>query len=126
VFAHTDLLFLNENEALRLSRQRDTRSALKKLSNLVPCVVIKRGARGAIGISEGKITSVPAFRIVTKETTGAGDSFAAGFVSSFLRGGSIGENLRSGNACGALSAMYAGGTAGQPDLSALNRFLKEH
>ena len=126
VLAHTDLLFLNENEALRLTRQRDVRSALKKLGDLVPCVVIKRGARGAIGISEGKTTSVPAFRIVTKDTTGAGDSFAAGFVSSFLRGGSIRENLRSGNACGALSAMYAGGTAGQPDLSALNRFLKEH
>jgi len=126
VFAHTDVLFLNEVEALRLSRERDARSALKKLSYLVPCVVIKRGARGAIAISEGKITSMPGFRIDSKDTTGAGDSFAAGFVSSYLRGGSIEESLRSANACGALSAMRAGGTAGQPDLSALNRFLKEH
>jgi len=40
-----------------------------------------------------------------------------------LRGGSLADCLRAGNACGALSTLKAGGTAGQPDGRALKKFL---
>ena len=123
VFTYTDILFLNEAEALQLSGARTVRAALKSLATDVPCAVVKQGARGAVAIKDGKITSVRGFKVNTVDTTGAGDSFAAGFISSYLRGGSIAECLSAGNACGALSAKYAGGTAGQPSRQALTRFL---
>lgn len=126
VFAYTDLLFLNETEALQLTRARNARAALKALSKEVPCAVIKLGARGALAVKDGGITSAAAFKVKPTDTTGAGDSFAAGFVSSYLRGRSIPECLSAGNACGALSTLQAGGTAGQPTRQALKRFLGAH
>jgi sugar/nucleoside kinase (ribokinase family) len=126
VFHHTDLLFLNETEALQLTRARNAKNALKKLSKDVPCVVIKRGAHGAMAVKDGQITSAPGFKVEPSDTTGAGDSFAAGFVSFYLRGRSLAECLNAGNACGSLSTLQAGGTAGQPTRQALKRFLRAH
>ena len=123
VFAYTDLLFLNETEALQLTRARTARAALKTLSKEVPCAVIKLGARGALAVKDGEITSASGFKVEPTDTTGAGDSFAAGFVSSYLRGRPMTECLDAANACGALSTLQAGGTAGQPTRRALKNFL---
>ncbi len=119
----TDLLFLNETEALRLTKTRQLKSALKALSQIVPCAVVKRGARGAVAVKDGETVSSAGFKVAAKDTTGAGDSFAAGFVSAYLRGESIPECLRVGNACGALSTRKAGGTGSQPNRQELKKFL---
>lgn len=123
VFAYTDLLFLNDTEALQLTRTRTPRAALKMLSKEVPCAVIKLGARGALAVRHGEITSASGFRVKPIDTTGAGDSFAAGFVSYYLRGRPMTECLDAANACGAMSTLQAGGTAGQPTRRAMKTFL---
>ena len=124
VLRHTDVLLVNEAEALHLSGARGVRSALKTLGQFVPCVVIKRGHRGAIAIKGDEVISEPGFKVNGIDTTGAGDSFAAGFVSAYLRRLSLTECLRRGNACGALSTLKPGGTAGQPDEKGLRKFLR--
>lgn len=126
VLTHTDILFLNETEALQLTRAGTVRAALKMLSTQVPCAVIKLGARGAVAIKNEEITSVRGLKVEPTDSTGAGDSFAAGFVSSYLRGQSIAECLRAANACGALSTVRTGGTSGQPTLQSLRKFLRAH
>jgi sugar/nucleoside kinase (ribokinase family) len=124
VLAETDVLFLNESEAFQLTRARSLQHALKALGQRVPYAVIKLGPKGALAIKGGELTSAPGFKVEPLDTTGAGDSFAAGFISTFLRGASLAECLRAGNACGALSTLKAGGTNGQPDSRALKTFLK--
>jgi sugar/nucleoside kinase (ribokinase family) len=124
VLTNTDVLFVNEGEAIQLSRARGLRSALRKLGQLVTCAVIKQGGQGSVAIKDGKITSAPGFRIKALDTTGAGDSFAAGFLSAYLRGLSLAECLETGNACGALSTLRPGGTQGQPDEKELRTFLR--
>jgi sugar/nucleoside kinase (ribokinase family) len=126
VLAHTDILFLNREEALQLTRARDTRGALKALDARVPCAVIKLGAKGAVAVQDGATASATGFKVDALDTTGAGDTFAAGFVTAHLEGLSLEECLRRGNACGALSTLKAGGTANQPDRKTLERFLREH
>ena len=126
VLNYTDILFLNETEALQLTRAGTVRAALKMLSTQVPCAVIKLGARGAVAIKNQDITSIRGFKVEAIDTTGAGDSFAAGFVSSYLQDQSIGECLRVASACGALSTARTGGTSGQPTLQELRKFLRAH
>lgn len=123
VLAHTDLLFLNQQEALQFTRARTARGALKVLGKEVPCAVIKLGARGALAIKDGAVTAAAGFKVKPTDTTGAGDSFAAGFVSSYLQGRPIAECLDAANACGALSTLQAGGTAGQPTRRVVKKFL---
>jgi sugar/nucleoside kinase (ribokinase family) len=125
VLAQTDVLFVNEREAMQLTRARNVRGALKILGKEVPLAVIKLGRRGAIAIHKGEINSAPGFRVMSTDTTGAGDSFAAGFISFYLGGRPLDECLAAANACGALSTLAAGGTAGQPDRKALRRFLDD-
>jgi sugar/nucleoside kinase (ribokinase family) len=50
------------------------------------------------------------------DTTGAGDSFDAGFLYGYLNGWPLARSLRLACACGSLSTRAAGGTEGQPTL----------
>ena len=123
VLRWTDVLFVNEREAKELTGFSKNRDALRALGRLVPCVVIKLGQSGAVAIRNDEVTKHRGFKVDALDTTGAGDSFDAGFVSAYLNGGSIEDGLRDGNACGALSTQKAGGTAGQPTRSQLTKFL---
>ena len=51
------------------------------------------------------------------DTTGAGDSFNAGFLAAWLDGRPLDAALRLAVACGSLSTHTAGGTDGQPTLA---------
>jgi sugar/nucleoside kinase (ribokinase family) len=119
----TTILFINQQEALQLTRKNNVRAALEELAKRTPCVVIKLGHRGAIAAACDQVVSVPAFKVSAVDTTGAGDSFAAGFVHAFLSGRDLRGCLVEGNACGALSTLELGGTRGQPDRARLSRFL---
>jgi sugar/nucleoside kinase (ribokinase family) len=125
VLPHTNVLFVNQREALKLTRARTVQGALKTFSQFVSCAVIKLGAKGAVAIRDDEAIAMPAFKVKPLDTTGAGDSFDAGFISAYLRGASLRDCLREGNACGALSALKPGGTAGQPDYKQLKKFLRE-
>jgi sugar/nucleoside kinase (ribokinase family) len=119
-----DLLFLNEMEALSFTRARSPSKALAALSKLVPCAVVKLGAKGAIAASGGACLRQAGFRVRSLDTTGAGDSFAAGFVAAFLGGADLGTCLRWANGCGALSTRGVGGTPAQPTRPELERLLR--
>ena len=124
VLKYTDVLFVNEREAMKLTRSKTLNGALKTLGAKVHCAVIKRGDRGATAIQNEEVLNDPGFKINAIDTTGAGDSFDAGFMSAYLRKAPLAECLRIGNACGALSAMSVGGTTGQPTQQELQQFIR--
>jgi len=81
------ILILNKEEAQALSGKKE--GYLEKLQTLVPLVVVTDGNKGAIaynGITKYKLI-MPKQKVI--ETTGAGDSFAAGFVASVIKGKDI-------------------------------------
>lgn len=123
VCRHADILFLNEDEARLLANTGDIEEAGRYLNTLSPTVAIKLGAKGAIGFRGNEIERVEGFKIDAVDSTGAGDSFAAGFVHAFLEGSDLKTSLKIGNACGAFSASRPGGTDGQADREELERFL---
>jgi len=124
VLKYTDVFFVNEREAIKLTKSKTPQAALNVLGAKVPCVVVKRGAKGAIAIQNNELFSDSGFRVKALDTTGAGDSFDAGFLSGYLMKQLLPECLRLGNACGALSAISIGGTAGQPTQAELQQFLR--
>ena len=92
-----DVLLLNEEEATYLTGLTDIEAALDQLLQTSTTVVIKRGSHGAIGKSRsGESVAVPAISTDVVDTTGAGDSFAAGFISYFATKKDLAHALMAG------------------------------
>jgi len=90
--------------------------AMRALDNGRTRIVVKRGRNGCATLDgASKLIEAPAFAVDAVDSTGAGDSFDAGFLHAWLRGLPLTEALRWGNACGALSTRGVGGTARQAD-----------
>jgi sugar/nucleoside kinase (ribokinase family) len=120
-----DIFMPNEDEARAITRARDTEAALRELAKLVRVVVVKRGRKGATSLHEGKLAHSPGFQVKSVDTTGAGDSFDAGFIYAYVvHGMPLAEALRFANACGALCTTGYGGTASQPTAEQVRAFLE--
>lgn len=79
-----DVLLLNEEEAIYLTGESDVEKSLEILLQSCETVVIKLGSKGAIGKTRnGESISIPAVPTTVVDTTGAGDSFAAGFIAQY-------------------------------------------
>ena len=92
-----DVLLLNEEEAIYLTGEGDIEKSLDLLLKECQTVVIKRGSHGAMGKTRGsQAQSVPAFPATVVDTTGAGDSFAAGFISQFALNKDLHRSLMAG------------------------------
>jgi sugar/nucleoside kinase (ribokinase family) len=91
VLGRVDMLLLNDEEARLLSHQDNLPSAARVIRAMGPkAVVIKRGDAGALLFHEAGVFSAPAFPIETVvDPTGAGDSFAGGFMGWLAHSGSL-------------------------------------
>ncbi|MDI6871496.1 MAG: sugar kinase [Bacillota bacterium] len=124
VWRSVDVFLPNEREVMKLAGAGTVEEALDRVARDVPVVAVKLGARGSVARVGGKLYRQPGFRIQAVDTTGAGDSFNAGFIYAHLNGFDVPEALVWGNACGALAASRAGGTGGFRNLAEVRRFLE--
>lgn len=122
----SDIFFPNAAEARAIARKDDVEEAALALAATGavgrndggPIVAVKLGADGALGCrADGAMVRVPAMAVEPVDTTGAGDSFNAGFLRAWLDGGDLRESLELGVVCGAMSTLEIGGVDGQPTLS---------
>jgi len=122
-----DLFFPNESEAHCIAGETDPERILHWFSAAgIRRVALKLGARGAALLWDGEIRFDTPPRVRPVDTTGAGDSFNAGFLHSWLRGEPPHTCLRTANICGALSTEAYGGVAGVPDAGRLQQLLETH
>ncbi len=125
VLPHLDLLFPNRAEVLALADHlagdaQDLEPAARLLAARGPTVVVKDGADGAVRVGpDGSVLREAGRSVVPVDTTGAGDTFDAAYVDSFLRDLDPAECLRRACLAGALSTNAVGGTAAQPHLDQL-------
>ena len=82
VIKKTDILLINDEEALQLTNQNNLKEAGNKLLEYdLKYIIIKKGGQGSMIISPSEIIEVPAVpNIDVFDPTGAGDSFAGGFL----------------------------------------------
>ncbi len=96
-----DLIFANEAELQSLYQTSDFDAAITALRADIDVAVVTRSEKGCLVVGPEGTEAVPAFpvdRVV--DTTGAGDLFAAGFLSGLARGAD-------GRTCGRLGALAA-------------------
>ena len=116
-----DILFANEDEALFLTGRSDLDAALTELAAKVRTLVVTRGSAGAIGLDKdgrAEISAAPVDKIV--DTTGAGDLFAAGFLTACCRGHPLEHCLETG-AIAAAEVISHFGARPEADLKTLVR-----
>jgi sugar/nucleoside kinase (ribokinase family) len=122
----TDLFFPNEVELCALTGCSDPAEGLRKMDNGRTRVVAKLGKDGAMTLDGNAVVHVPAYVVDAVDTTGAGDSFNAGFLHRWLAGAPLADCLRLGAACGGLSTRGLGGTATQPTLEEAEALVRRH
>lgn len=109
VIGSVDLLTLNESEARLLAGEHNLVKAARRIREWGPDhVIIKKGEHGAMLFSDGQITVVPAFPLEEiHDPTGAGDTFAGGFMGALAESGSVNEKtLRQAMAYGTVTASF--------------------
>lgn len=82
VLTKIDIMLINETEAKMLTCRQNLVSAAKKIMSMGPrIVIIKKGEYGVLMMSEEDMFAIPAYPMEdVKDPTGAGDSFAGGFL----------------------------------------------
>jgi sugar/nucleoside kinase (ribokinase family) len=121
-----DVLLPNEAELLRITRMPTLEQALDALSARVPLIVVKCGSRGAVVQQGGSREWASPVLVQPVDTIGAGDSFNAGFLSSYLKGENALRSAAMGNVAGALSTLRTGGTEAFRDTELRTSFLSRH
>lgn len=118
-------IFPNQMEAESLVGHVDgTRAVQRFLDYGLEVVVLKLGEMGCVIGSREDVFAVPAFDVEVKDTTGAGDSFDAGFITGRLNGLSWRASGLLANALGALAASVVGAGESLPGPEAVSDLLK--
>jgi sugar/nucleoside kinase (ribokinase family) len=106
---NVDVLTINDEEARQLSGEDSLVKAAKEIKKMGPKhLVIKKGEHGALLFGEEKIFFAPALPLEDVfDPTGAGDSFAGGFIGYLSKTGGLSfENMKSAVIYGSVMASF--------------------
>lgn len=94
-------------------------------SKKTKAVIIKKGEQGASYYTESEHKSVPGFQVdEIVDTVGAGDGFAAGFISAILKGYSMQKSVIFANAVGAMQLLHWSDNQGLPSYQEVINFIE--
>ncbi|WXG42784.1 MAG: PfkB family carbohydrate kinase [Promethearchaeati archaeon SRVP18_Atabeyarchaeia-1] len=119
ILVHTDVLFLDEYEALGVVRAEGFDQAIGKLKRIgVDEVVIKLGERGCLLLNKGAELYQPAVKPAKfVDSIGAGDSFDVGFLYGILKGFTPEKSAKLAVYVASKSIEGPGGTIAFPRIS---------
>jgi len=121
---NVNILLTEPSDAEILLNERDPEKIIKEILSMGPeIVVVKLGREGAMAATGEIIVKKPGFKVPVVDVIGAGDAFAAGFISSIMRGWSIDRALEYGNAAGALVVTVRGDIENLPSMNDVEAFL---
>lgn len=119
---HVDLFLPNATEMSAIYGD-DPAAAAASLAATGVTVVVKDGAAGARAWWPGGQSAAAGISVDVVDTTGAGDSFNAGFLAGFLAGEPVTRCLAMAVAAGSLSTRGCGGVATQADAADLGAYV---
>lgn len=107
--AKVDVLIINDEEARQMSKEYSLVKAAKVIMNLGPkYLIIKKGEHGALLFNEEKVFFAPALPLEEVfDPTGAGDTFAGGFIGYLAKTGDISfDNMKRAVIMGSAMASF--------------------
>jgi len=118
-----DYLFVSQNELPHIAKGRNTAQRINSLFRKgTRVVLLKQGRKGSSLFVKGfKPQKFEAIKLRAVNTTGAGDSFNAGFVFGLMHGYSLNNCMKAGNFVAAETVKVHGLAA--PKIGALQRFI---
>jgi 2-dehydro-3-deoxygluconokinase len=116
IIPQCDVVLPGTEEAELITGEADPLRAASEIHRLgAPLVLLKLGAEGSLALNDDGIVRAPALRLDRiVDPVGAGDGFAAGFLSGQLRGWNLADSLRLGNVVGAAAMSVSGDVEGLP------------
>ena len=104
-----DIASFNEAGLIAVSGEEPTVEGARSLLAYGPhTVVVTLGARGALAVTADEAALVPGWQVAVQDTTGAGDTFNAAFLTATLRGRPLARRLAFANGAAALSTTGLG------------------
>jgi ribokinase len=111
-----DVLVVNRSELASLVGSDDPAAAAELA---VPATVVTRGARGAVLVADGTVTSYPAPEVDTIDTTGAGDAFCGALAAGIDAGLTLDEAVPRAVTAGSLATTSVGARSAMPTAAEL-------
>jgi len=129
-----DILKVSEEELTFLKGDMNEEKALSELAKEHPIsmILVTYGDKGSAIYYKNKFVKVPAFKVDSIDTTGAGDAFFGSFLASLYKTKKTPENftidemkgfLKRANACGAIATLKKGAIGSLPTTKRLDEFL---
>lgn len=120
-----DFLITSRDIPTRLTHEADLRVSLPQIRQRYGCrlAAATLGADGVLAWDGERFHYAPAFAIDPVDTTGAGDTFHAGFIYGFLRGWSLPCQLEFACAAAALNCTAAGARGGIQPVEKIEQFM---
>ena len=117
----TDIFLTNEPELIQLTAAASLAQAMTVATGWCSCVVVTRGADGAVVARPGGTTRVTdgIEPVQARDRTGAGDAFAGALLGALCQGASITEAAVAGNAAGSRTVTLLG-AVGHVELEGLS------
>jgi sugar/nucleoside kinase (ribokinase family) len=125
VLKYVDIFLPNDREAKKIAGTDDLSQALNLLVRFAKVVVVKRGSGSALCRRGDEQWSLGPPAVEMVDDVGAGDTFDAGFIHSYLLGAKLEDCLAFANVVAAYSATKGGGTEAFRDRSGLFAFIRQ-
>jgi ribokinase len=131
IFKYIDYITPNETEIETLAEKKiESEEDLKVAAHIlldkgVKAVIAKLGSKGACIIKKDEYVKIPGFKVVTIDTTAAGDSFNAGFAFALAEEKTLEECVEFGNAVGAISTTALGAQEAMPNYELVSKFMDD-
>ena len=105
----TDIFISSETELNKMMGEKDTNKSLEKVLEMGPSVIaMTRGSKGVLVADKNNRYEIPPYKVNVVDTTGAGDSFTAGFLTGYLEGKNLEICGKLGNANAAILIQNIG------------------
>ena len=119
ITTYCDIVFANSEEARYLMDNYDPYECCKSLGKLCPIAIVKNGKKGSFISYNRTVTQIPSYgSVVPVDTTGAGDTYAAGFLFGYLTGR---DHITSSNIASYLAGEIIARTGAQFDSASIEK-----